>query len=81
MGDGGQTVCEGPGEAWNPYYPDAATDCSYTYPVAGRFTITVTVYFAASWSASDGTAGQLGVVTGQASVPVTVDEIQAVNSN
>jgi hypothetical protein len=81
MGDGSQTVCEGPGEPWDPRQPASATDCSYTYPVAGHFTVTVTVYFRTSWSASNGTAGQLGPITGQSTVPVTVDEIQAVNDN
>jgi hypothetical protein len=81
MGDGDKTVCEGPGKAWDPNQPDATTDCSYTFPVAGQFTVTVTVYYSTTWSASDGTTGQLGAVTGRASVPVTVEEIQAVNSN
>lgn len=81
MGDGDQTVCDGPGTPWNPNNPDGTTDCSYTYPVAGHFTATVTVYYRTTWSASDGTAGQLGVITGRTAVPVTVDEIQAVNSN
>ena len=81
MGDGGRTVCDGPGKAWDPDQPDASTDCSYTYPVAGHFTVTVTVYFQTSWSASDGTAGQLAAITGRTTVPVTVDEIQAVNND
>jgi hypothetical protein len=81
MGDGGQTVCAGPGNAWDPHQPNATTDCSYTYPVAGHFTVTVTVYYATTWSASNGTAGQLAGITGRASVPVTVNEIQAVNNN
>jgi hypothetical protein len=81
MGDGGQTVCAGPGNAWDPHQPNATTDCSYTYPVTGHFTATVTVYYATTWSASNGTAGQLAGITGRASVPVTVNEIQAVNNN
>ena len=81
MGDGGQVVCDGPGVAWSPADPAATTDCSYTYSTPGRFTATVTVFYGASWSASDGTAGQLGAVTGHATFPVTVDEIQAVNTN
>lgn len=81
MGDGHQTVCQGPGKAWNPNEPNATTDCSYTYAAAGRFTVTVTVTFRTTWSASDGTTGQLGVITGRTTVPITVDEIQAVNDN
>lgn len=81
MGDGDQTVCDGPGKAWDSNQPNATTYCSYTYPVAGHFTVTVTVYYATTWSASDGTAGQLAAITGWTSVPVTVNEIQAVNNN
>jgi hypothetical protein len=81
MGDGDQTVCDGPGQAWDPDQPNATTDCSYTYPVAGHFTVSVTVYYTTTWSASNGSAGQLTEITGRTSVPVAVNEIQAVNSN
>jgi hypothetical protein len=81
MGDGGQISCNGPGIPWSNADPNASTDCSYTYRTAGSFTATVTVNYGASWSASDGTAGQLGAVNGQATFPVQVDEIQAVNTN
>jgi hypothetical protein len=80
MGDGGQVVCAGPGIPWKPTDPNGTTNCSYTYRTAGKFTASVTVYYQASWSASDGTAGQLGTVIGQTTLPVTVDEIQAVNT-
>jgi hypothetical protein len=81
MGDGGQAICDGPGVPWSNSAPNATTYCSYTYPVGGSFTATVTVYFSASFSASDGTGGQLGAVNGQVTFPVQVDEIQAVNTN
>jgi hypothetical protein len=81
MGDGGQVSCDGPGVPWSNAAPNATTYCSYAYRTAGSFTATVTVYLSASWSASDGTAGQLGALTGHATFPVQVDEIQAVNTN
>jgi hypothetical protein len=81
MGDGGQVTCDGPGIPWNNADPNGTTDCSYTYKTAGSFMATVTVFFGASWSASNGTAGRLGAVNGQATFPVQVDEIQAVNTN
>ena len=81
MGDGGQATCDGPGIPWSNADPNATTNCSYTYKTAGSFTATVTVFYGASWSASNGTAGRLGAVTGQATFPVQVDEIQAVNTN
>lgn len=80
MGDGGQVVCDGPGVAWNSSEPNASTYCSYTYPAAGQFTATVTVYYGASWTATDGTAGRLGAVTGRTTFAVAVDEIQTVNN-
>ena len=80
MGDGGQVTCSGPGIPYNPTQPSATTNCSYTYNKSGRFTATVTVYYSASWTASDGSTGQLGAVTGTAAFPVTVNEIEAVNS-
>ena len=40
----------------------------------------MTVYFGASWRATDGTAGQLGTVTGVANFPVTVEQIESVNT-
>lgn len=81
MGDGSQTTCNGPGQPWNPDQPNDTTDCSYTYPTAGHFTVTVTVTYRTSWSASDGTSGQLAAITGRTTVPVTVDEIEAVNND
>ncbi len=81
MGDGQQTVCQGPGKAWDPNLPNTTTNCSYTYPVAGHFTVSVTVTFRTTWTASDGTAGQLGPITAGTTVPMTVDEIQAVNNS
>lgn len=88
MGDGGQVTCDGPGTAYNPNVADSAqhTDCSYTYATSsagvpgGTFTASVTVYFGASWKATDGTAGQLGTVTGAANFPVTVEQIESVNT-
>jgi hypothetical protein len=88
MGEGGQVTCNGPGTPYNPNVPDAAqhTDCSFTYAKSsagvpgGSFAATVTVYFGASWRATDGTAGQLGTVTGVANFPVTVEQIEAVNT-
>ena len=81
MGDGGQAICDGPGVPWSNDAPNATTYCSYSYRTAGSFTATVTVYFSAAWSASNGTGGNLGAVNGQATFPVQVDEIQVVNTN
>jgi len=88
MGDGGQVTCAGPGTPYEPELADSAqrTDCAYTYAKSsadapgGSFTATATVYFGASWTATDGTAGELGTVTGVTDFPVIVEQIEAVNT-
>lgn len=86
MGDGGRTVCAGPGVAWRRGMGEDDTYCSYTYrrssagEEGGTFTLTVTVYFEVAWTSNVGAGGSLGAVTRSASIPVRVGEIQAVNT-
>ncbi len=86
MGDGGTTICEGPGVAWRPGKADDATNCSYTYKNSsagqrgGTYTMTVTVEFGVSWSSSIGPGGSLAPITRSVSTPVRVGEIQAIET-
>jgi hypothetical protein len=86
MGDGGQTVCDGPGVAWQRGMADDDTYCSYTYRRSsageddGTFTLTVTVHFEVAWTSNTGAGGSLGALTRSASTEVRVGEIQAVNT-
>lgn len=86
MGDGGQTVCAGPGVEWRRGMGEDDTYCSYTYRRSsagepeGTFTLTVTVHFEVAWTSNVGGGGSLGVVTRSASTEVRVGEIQAVNT-
>lgn len=86
MGDGGKTICEGPGVAWRPGMADDATDCSYIYKNSsagqsgGTYTMTVTVEFGVSWSSSIGPGGTLAPITRSVSRPVRVGEIQAIET-
>ncbi len=86
MGDGGTTICEGPGMAWRPGMADDATNCSYTYKNSsagqrgGTYTMTVTVEFGVSWSSSIGPGGSLAPITRSVSAPVRVGEIQAIET-
>ena len=86
MGDGGKTICEGPGVAWRPGMADDATHCSYIYKNSstgqrgGTYTMTVTVEFGVSWSSSIGPEGSLAPITRSASTPVRVGEIQAIET-
>ena len=84
MGDGGSVSCS---TAGRPATPGGGTGCSYTYKAssAGRtgdaYQVSVAVTFAAAWSATDGTSGDLGLLTSPAgSVTVQVGEVQAVNT-
>lgn len=86
MGEGGRVMCTGPGQPFDPQVPEAAqaTDCSYTYPRSSaaqpdaRFTVTATITWRVSWTAS-GVAGggDLGEVERSATVPLRVAEGQA----
>jgi hypothetical protein len=85
-GDGGTpVVCPDGGTAYDPADPDAVSSCVYRYlrssaRASGQtFRVTATVTWGASWRGSDGTGGDLPQETVTGSVPVRVDELQAVN--
>jgi hypothetical protein len=86
MGEGGRTVCAGPGLEWRRGMGEDDTYCSYVYrrsssgEPGGTFTLTVTVVFEVAWSSSTGAGGSLGVLSRSASTQVRVGEIQAVNT-
>lgn len=86
MGDGGQTICTGPGTEWRPGMAEGQSTCSYVYKnasagqVGNMFTMTVDVEFAVSWTSSIGPGGSLANITRTASRPVQVGEIQAVET-
>ena len=56
--------------------------CSYTWPQAGSYTVTATVYWSVTWTAVGAAGGgNLGLQAGPAAeVPVTVTESQAINT-
>ena len=82
MGDGQSVTCDGPGTPYSPSAPNAATGCSYTWPGPGSFTVTATVYWSVTWTASGAPGGgNLGAEAGPpAQVPVAVTESQAINT-
>jgi hypothetical protein len=82
MGDGQSVTCDGPGTAYSPSAPNATTGCSYTWPGPGSFTVSATVYWSVTWTASGAPGGgNLGVQAGPpAQVPVSVTESQAINT-
>jgi hypothetical protein len=82
MGDGDSVTCDGPGTPYSSSDPNATTDCSYTWPQAGSYTVTATVYWSVTWTAVGAAGGgDLGLQAGPAAeVPVTVTESQAINT-
>ena len=87
MGNGDVVVCDGPGVVYERRWaerPDM-TDCKYTYrhSSAGEpglaYQVTAAVEWSLSWSASGAPGGgDLGTVVMSTTVPIRVDEIQAV---
>ena len=82
MGDGDSVTCDGPGTPYSASDPNATTNCSYTWPSPGSFTVTATVYWTVAWTATGAPGGgNLGLQAGPpAQVPVTVTESQAINT-
>ncbi len=82
MGDGVTVTCAGPGTAYSTSDPGATTDCSYTWPQAGAYTVTATVYWSVTWTATGAPGGgNLGVQAGPpAQAQVAVTESQAINT-
>jgi hypothetical protein len=90
MGDGGSVTCQGPGVPLDPSRPFAAQlppPCGYRYQRSSAnepgqaFQVTATVHYNATWTVTGAAGGgSLGPVDRSISVPVTVGEIQVVNS-
>ena len=82
MGNGNQVTCNGPGTPYDPSHPNATTNCSYTWPQAGTYQVTATIYWSVSWTAAGAPGGgNLGLQAGPAAhVAVTVTESQAINT-
>jgi len=83
LGNGQTVTCEGPGTPYVASEPDATTDCSYTWAEPGSFTVSATVYWSVTWTATGAPGGgNLGDVAGApADVGVTVTESQAINTS
>ena len=72
----------GPGTPYDASTPDATTDCSYTWPTAGSYTVTATIYWTITWAAAGAAGGgTLGVQPGPAAtVTVHVVQSEAINT-
>jgi hypothetical protein len=77
-GDGSTAVrCDGPGVAWTP---DRTGDppCGHTYVRQGEHAVTATITWIVTWSATTGAGGPLPDLTTTATLPVVVEEVEAV---
>ncbi|MDP9388345.1 MAG: hypothetical protein M3Q48_10690 [Actinomycetota bacterium] len=86
MGDAAQVVCAGPGRRYDFSVPDdeQRTDCSYTYRISSAgaswddtYDASVTVVYHVTWSATDGSGGDLGELPVTRRFPMQVGEVQA----
>ena len=80
LDDGTAVTCHGPGTPYDPRRPADVqhSNCTYLFEDAGHFRLTATVTYEITWTASTGDAGGLGPVTRAGTVPVVVDQAQAV---
>ena len=81
-GDGTPAItCTGPGLAFDPGRPEATSDCTHTYTRrtadGAHHDLTATITYDVAWTATDGTGEALDPVTRTTTIPITVDEAQA----
>lgn len=85
FGDGKSIVCTGPGSQFPPGADPKASspDCGHTYRISsgnapgGKFQVTATISWRVDWVGA-GQAGTLNDLTTTATVPVTVNQSQAI---
>jgi hypothetical protein len=82
-GDGGSVTCPGEGVPYDSSYGTTppADACTYTYSATGRYTLSATVMYDATWTSkgAGGLGGDLGLVPGPTvSEQITVQQIASV---
>lgn len=85
-GDGTQVVCAGPGRRYDSSVPDdeQQSDCTHIYRTSSAgagpydaYDAGVTVVYHVTWSATDGSGGDLGELPVTRRFPMRVGEVQA----
>jgi hypothetical protein len=96
MGDGGVTICDGPGTPYNPQLPanEQSTSCDYTYlassegqpspdgnPDDDAYDVVTTIDWSVSWSVQGAAGGgKLPPLSTSSSKPVRVEQVESVNA-
>lgn len=81
----GDVDCTGFGIPWVPGAPEGSSDCTVVFTRSsarrqgGATPVDVSVSYAASYTASDGTSGELGRASTRSQALIPVAEVQAVN--
>lgn len=81
-GDGTAPItCTTPGTTYDPAHPGTTSDCAHTYrqrtPTGTAIALTATITYTIAWTATDGTADTLDPLTRTTTVPLTIDDAQA----
>jgi len=79
LGDGTTLECYGPGTAYDLRLPPSGqhSECTHVYQAKSQPTISATVSYVTSWTASTGAGGSLQPITRSSSVVINVQEAQA----
>ncbi|MGZ4784652.1 MAG: hypothetical protein ACXV5S_03205 [Acidimicrobiales bacterium] len=80
LDDGTSFSCDGPGTPYDTSRDpaDQQSSCTHTFERSGHAVVTATVTYATHWTANTGVGGDLDDLTRTTTVPVTVEEAQAV---
>ena len=82
LGDGTKFTCRGGGVRYdrNASHKGQRTDCSEAYERHGQRNLTVTVVWSLDWWATNGQSGTLPAVTRTTTLPLNIQQAQAVTS-
>ena len=80
LDDGTSFTCDGPGTPYDTTRDpaDQQSTCTHTFERSGAVVVTATVTYATHWTANTGVGGDLDDLARTTTVPITVEEAQAV---
>ncbi len=80
LDDGTSFSCDGPGTPYDPTRDpaDQQSACTYTFERSGSTSVTATITYGTTWTATTGVGGLLDDVTRASSIALSIEEAQAV---